>query len=195
MLFFPCTLCPAPGDKVGKRIIAWTSLFSGKRKLVELLSNLLDNLRGRSEDCMKFMIRGDNRAQEVFSMVVQNREGIAWKITFVVVFVLGLSLAGCGESLLDPGGGGGEAQAQVFERGVRTYDIVPNTFQLQSNTDPAIVVSGEATTYTLVDDGRVIFTANDVTGERNIVLDPNDIVIERPMANSVTVVTQRSRLT
>lgn len=128
-------------------------------------------------------------------MVVKNRKGIVWKITFIVVLVLGLSL-GCGESYLDPGGGGGggEAQAQVFERGVRTYDIVPNTFQLQSNTDPTIVVTGEATQYTFVDDGRVIFTANDATGNRNIVLDPGDIVIERPMANSVTVVTQRSRL-
>ncbi len=128
-------------------------------------------------------------------MVVQNREGITWKITFILVLVLGLSLAGCGESFLDPGGGGGEAQAQVFERGVRTYDIVPNTFQLQSNTDPSILVSGEATRYIMVDDGRVIFTANDVTGDRNIVLDRDDIVIERPTANSVTVVTQRTRLT
>ena len=122
-------------------------------------------------------------------MVIQNREGVVWKITFIVVLVLGLSLGACGSSDQR------EAQAQVFDRGVRTYDIVPNTFQLQSNTDPTIVVSGEATQYTLVDDGRVIFTANDVTGDRNIVLDPNDIVIERPMANSVTVVTQRTRLT
>ena len=130
-------------------------------------------------------------------MVVKNREGTVWKITFIVVLVLGLSFAGCGESLLDPGGGGGggEAQAQVFERGVKTYDIVPNTFQLQSNTDPTIVVNSEATKYTLVDDGRVIFTANDTTGDRSILLDSGDIVIERPMANSVTVVTQRSRLT
>ena len=119
-------------------------------------------------------------------MVVQKREGIVWKITFIVVLVLGLSLGACGN--VDRG------EAQVFERGVRTYDIVPNTFQLQSNTDPTIVVTGEATKYTLVDDGRVIFTANDTTGNRNIVLDPDDIVIERPMANSVTVVTQRNRL-
>ena len=123
-------------------------------------------------------------------MVVQNREGIAWKITFIVVLVLGLSLAGCGNVEL----GEEEARAQVFDRGVRTYDIVPNTFQLQSNTDPTIVVSGEATKYTLVDDGRVIFTANDTTGDRNIDLDRDDMLIERPMANSVTVVTQRNRL-
>jgi hypothetical protein len=51
-------------------------------------------------------------------MVVQNREGIVWKITFIVVLVLG-----------------------------------PNTFELRSNTDPTIVVTGEATKYTLVDDG------------------------------------------
>ena len=119
-------------------------------------------------------------------MVVQMKEGIVWKITFIVVLVLGLSLGACGN--VDLG------EAQVFERGVRTYDIVPNTFQLQFNTDPTIVVTGEATKYTLVDDGRVIFTANDTTGNRNIVLDPDDIVIERPMANSVTVVTQRNRL-
>ena len=123
-------------------------------------------------------------------MVVQNREGIAWKITFIVVLALGLSLAGCGNVDL----GEEEARAQVFDRGVRTYDIVPNTFQLQSNTDPTIVVTGEATKYTLVDDGKVIFTANDTTGNRNIDLDRDDIVIERPMANSVTVITERRRL-
>ena len=123
-------------------------------------------------------------------MVVQNREGIAWKITFIVVFALGLSLAGCGNVDL----GEEEARAQVFDRGVRTYDIVPNTFQLQSNTDPTIVVTGEATKYTLVDDGKVIFIANDTTGGRNIDLDRDDIVIERPMANSVTVITERRRL-
>ena len=123
-------------------------------------------------------------------MVVQNREGIAWKITFIVVLALGLSLAGCGNVDL----GEEEARAQVFDRGVRTYDIVPNTFQLQFNTDPTIVVNGEATKYTLVDDGKVIFIANDTTGGRNIDLDRDDIVIERPMANSVTVITERRRL-
>jgi hypothetical protein len=123
-------------------------------------------------------------------MVLQNREGIASKITFIIVLALGLSLAGCGNVDL----GEEEARAQVFDRGVRTYDVVPNTFQLQSNTDPTIAVSGEATKYTLVDDGKVIFTANDTTGNRNIDLDRDDLVIERPMANSVTVVTQRNRL-
>ena len=122
-------------------------------------------------------------------MFVKLQEGTLWKITFVVIFVLGLSLGACGN--VDQR----EAQAQVFDRGIRTYDIVPNTFQLQSNTDPTIVVDSEATKYTLVDDGRVIFTANDTTGDRSILLDPGDIVIERPMANSVTVVTQRSRIT
>jgi len=66
-------------------------------------------------------------------MVVKNREGIAWKITFIVVIVLGLSLAGCGNVDLE------EAQAQT-ERGIRTYDIVPNTFEIRSDTDPTIVV-------------------------------------------------------
>lgn len=120
-------------------------------------------------------------------MVGQNRKGIVCKITFTVVLVLGLSLGGCGN--VDRG----EAQV-VFERGVRTYDMVPNTFQLQSDTDPTMVVTGDATKYTLVDNGRVLFTGNDATGNRNIVLDPDDMVIERPIANSVTIITQRSRL-
>ena len=120
-------------------------------------------------------------------MVVKNREGIVWKITFIVVLVLGLSLGACGN------GDQGEAQAQIG-RGVRTYEIISNTFQLRFDTDPTIVVTGEATQYTLVDDGRVLFTANDATGARNIVLEPDDIVIERPMADSVTIVTQANRL-
>jgi hypothetical protein len=120
-------------------------------------------------------------------MVVKNREGMAWKITFIIVIVLGLSLAGCGNVDLE------EAQAQA-ERGIRTYDIVPNTFEIRSDTDPTLVVTGEATKYTLVDDGRVLFTANDTTGNRSIVLEIDDIVIERPIASSVTVVTQSSRL-
>jgi hypothetical protein len=115
------------------------------------------------------------------------KEGIVWKITCIVVLLLGLFLGGCGNVDLE------EAQAQT-DRGVRTYEIVPNTFELRSDTDPTIIVSGEATKYTLVDDGRVLFTANDATGDRNIVLEQNDIVIERPIANSVTVNTQLNRL-
>jgi hypothetical protein len=133
------------------------------------------------------MTWGYKRAQEVFSMVVKLQEGIVWKITCIVVLLLILYLGGCGDVDLE------EVQAQV-ERGVRTYEIVPNTFQLRSDTDPTIIVYGEATKYTLVDDGRVLFTANDATGNRNIVLDPDDIVIERPIANSVTVNTQANRL-
>lgn len=120
-------------------------------------------------------------------MVVQNKEGITWKMTFMLVLVLWLSLGGCGNVDV------GEAQV-VFERGMRTYDIVPNTFLLQSDTDPTIEVTSEATKYTLVDNGRVLFTASDTTGDRNIPLDSGDIIIERPMANSITVITQRSRL-
>jgi hypothetical protein len=115
------------------------------------------------------------------------KEGIVWKITCIVVLLLGLFLGGCGNVDLE------EAQAQT-DRGVRTYEIVPNTFELRSDTDPTIIVSGEATKYTLVDDGRVLFTANDATGDRNIVLEQNDIIIERPIANSVTVNTQLNRL-
>jgi hypothetical protein len=115
------------------------------------------------------------------------REGIVWKITCIVLLLLGLFLGGCGNVDLE------EAQAQT-DRGVRTYEILPNTFELQSDTDPTIIVTGEATKYTLVDDGRVLFTANDATGDRNIALEQNDIVIERPIANSVTINTQLNRL-
>lgn len=120
-------------------------------------------------------------------MVVQLRKGTVWKITCIVVLLLGLVGGGCGRVDRD------EAQAQVG-RGLRTYEILPNTFELRSDTDPSIIVTGEATRYTLVDDGRVLFTANDATGNRNIDLDPDDIVIERPIANTVTVVTQANRL-
>jgi len=120
-------------------------------------------------------------------MVVKLQGGIVWKITCIVVLLLGLYLGGCGNVDLE------EAQAQT-DRGVRTYEIVPNTFELRSDTDPTIIVSGEATKYTLVDDGRVLFTANDATGDRNIALEQNDIVIERPIATSVTVNTQLNRL-
>jgi hypothetical protein len=133
------------------------------------------------------MTWGYKRAREVFSMVVKLQEGIVWKITCIVVLLLGLYLGGCGDVDLE------EVQAQT-ERGVRTYEIVPNTFELRSDTDPTIVVTGEATKYTLVDDGRVLFTADDATGNRNIVLEPDDIVIERPVADSVTIVTQANRL-
>jgi hypothetical protein len=133
------------------------------------------------------MAWGYGRAQEVFSMGVQLRKGIVWKIACIVVLLLGLFWGGCGNVDRD------EAQAQVG-RGLRTYEILPNTFELQSDTDPTIIVTGEATRYTLVDDGRVLFTANDATGGRNIVLDPDDIVIERPIANAVTVITQANRL-
>ena len=120
-------------------------------------------------------------------MVVQMRESIVWKITCIVVLLLGLYLGGCGS--VDRG----EAEAQA-ERGMRTYEIQPNTFELRSDSEPTIEVNGEVTKYTLVDDGRVLFTASDITGDRNFALDPDDIVIERPIANSVTVVTQRNRL-
>jgi hypothetical protein len=152
-----------------------------------LLSNFLDNILRRSEDRIQVMTWGYGRAQEVLSMVVQLREGIVWKITCIVLLLLGLFLGGCGKVDRD------EAQAQVG-RGLRTYEILPNTFEIRSDTDPSITVTGEATRYTLVDDGRVLFTANDSTGDRNIVLDPDDIVIERPIANAVTVLTQANRL-
>jgi hypothetical protein len=122
-------------------------------------------------------------------MAVRTREGIVWKITCVGVLLMGLYLGGCGNGNL----GGSQAQAQAqAERGVRTYEIEANTFELQSNSEPTIEVSGEATTYKLVDDGRVVFTST--YGDRNFVLDPDDMVIERPIARSVTVVTLRSRL-
>ena len=109
------------------------------------------------------------------------------RITLVALLVVGFFLGACGDA--------NQIQAQVaLGRGVRTYNIVPNSFQLQSDSGPTIIVTGEATQYTLVDEGRALFTANDSTGARTILLDPDDIVIERPIANSVTVITQTNRL-
>jgi hypothetical protein len=56
------------------------------------------------------MTWGYKRAQEVFSMVAKLQESIVWKITFIVVLLLGLYLGGCGDVDLE------EVQAQV-ERG------------------------------------------------------------------------------
>ena len=142
--------------KVVKLNEGWTAVLSagGRVRGATLEVNITCR---KSQKPQFFAIGPYNRAQGVFSMVVQNREGVLWKVAFIVVLVLGLSLLGCGN--VDRG----EAQV-VFERGVRTYAIVPNTFQLQSDMDPNIVMSGEATKYTLVNDGRVIFTANDTTG-------------------------------
>jgi hypothetical protein len=50
-------------------------------------------------------------------MVVQMKEGILWKITCIVVLLLGLLWGGC--SLNDQW----EAQAQT-DRGVKTYEIL-----------------------------------------------------------------------
>ena len=119
-------------------------------------------------------------------MVIQHKQGIG-RITLIALVVMGFFLGACGDA--------NQIQAQVaFDRGVRTYNIVANSFRLQSDSGPAIIVTGEATQYTLVDEGRVLFTANDSSGARTILLDPDDIIIERPIANSVTVITQTNRL-
>lgn len=112
-----------------------------------------------------------------------------WKILCLVVLLLVLKLGGCGNVDL----GGAQAQAQVG-REMRTYEISPTTFELQSDTEPTITVIGEATEYKLVDDGRVLFTPTDGSGGRNFVLDSGDTVIERPLVPSITVVTQENRL-
>ena len=62
-------------------------------------------------------------------MAVQMKESIVRKIACIVVLLLGLYLGGCGNVDL------GEVQAQT-DRGVRTYEILPNTFELRSDTDP-----------------------------------------------------------
>ena len=61
-------------------------------------------------------------------MVVKLQKGGVWKITCIVVLLLGLFLGGCGNF------DWGEVQAQT-DRGVKTYEILPNTFDALYSTE------------------------------------------------------------
>jgi hypothetical protein len=106
----------------------------------------------------------------------------------VIAVFCGLTLIGCKSNP-------GEAEAQTSvttQRGqqIETFVIAPESFALLTNQPPTVEISDQATTYTLQSDGNVTFTLSDAT-TRTIALDPEDMVIERPFAGTVTVIRDR----
>lgn len=109
----------------------------------------------------------------------QAYEKRVWLIVAIFFVGMGIGLIGCD-------GGGGNAEAAP-ERRAETFFIQDNTFILRADSDPNITVSDGATVYRLESQGRVSFTI--LGGEaRTVLLDPQDLVIERPNVQSVTVV-------
>lgn len=102
-----------------------------------------------------------------------------WKMVWTSFLVFGLALAGCNS-------GGNNAEA-AQRRIIETFTIDPNSFFLQADSHPNIVVSDGATEYILTSNGSVSFTLTIGTG-RSFNLDPNEIVIERPAPGVVTVI-------
>ncbi len=113
--------------------------------------------------------------------------------TAVLGLLCGLVLSGCDvlENVVEEAGdllritSSAEAQDDDEKR-IETYVIDVATFLLKADAVPEVVVSDNATEYTLVSDGRVEFTSD--TGEVvNHDLDSGDKVIERPASKLVTV--------
>ena len=99
----------------------------------------------------------------------------------------GLTLSGCKSAP-----GEAEAQTPGTQRGQRieTFVIDPESFSLLTNRPPTVEVSDHATIYTLQSDGDVTFQRSSAS-TKTIDLDPDDIVIERPFAGTVTVIRDR----
>ncbi|HEY7708804.1 MAG TPA: hypothetical protein VIG57_02105 [Candidatus Entotheonella sp.] len=101
----------------------------------------------------------------------------------------------CGLTLMGCKSNPGEAEAQTSvttQRGqqIETFVIDPESFALLTNQPPTVEISDQATTYTLQSDGNVTFTLLGAT-TKTIALDPEDMVIERPFAGTVTVIRDR----
>jgi hypothetical protein len=101
----------------------------------------------------------------------------------------------CGLTLMGCKSNPGEAEAQTSvttqrAQQIETFVIAPETFALLTNQPPTVEVSDQATTYTLQSDGNVTFTLLGAT-TKTIDLDPEDMVIERPFAGTVTVIRDR----
>lgn len=104
-------------------------------------------------------------------------------MAWAVVTAAMLCLAGCG------GGGGGEALAQEGNRQVITFAINPGTFELISTNLPAIDLMEDSTRYTLAaGDNRLLFTTSEGIAQDIIAIHPNDVIIERPEAGTLTLI-------
>jgi hypothetical protein len=114
------------------------------------------------------------------------REARAAAALLAIAVLCGLTLMGCKSNP-------GEAEAQTSAttgQQIETFVIDPESFALLTNQPPTVEISDQATTYTLQSDGNVTFTLSGAT-TRTIALDPEDMVIERPFAGTVTVIRDR----
>jgi hypothetical protein len=116
------------------------------------------------------------------------RETRAAVALLAIAVFCGLTLIGCKSNP-------GEAEAQTpgtAQRGqqIETFGIDPESFALLTNQPPTVEVSDQATIYTLQSNGNVTFTLSGAA-TKTIDLDPEDMVIERPFAGTVTVIRDR----
>ena len=91
-----------------------------------------------------------------------------------------LALGGC--SL-----GGNDAEAQTSLR-IETFLIEPDSLVILVDSPPTIEVDGEATVYTITSDGTLTFDLAGGATSPTLVLDANDILIERPGSGTLTFV-------
>jgi hypothetical protein len=98
-----------------------------------------------------------------------------------LLLTLAVALTGCGDT--------NEANAQAtLARTIETFQVNPGTFFLDSNLAPTVVVGDQFTQYTLTDNTSII-RFNLSTGEIfNGVLFVDEVVIERPLAGTVTII-------
>jgi hypothetical protein len=101
------------------------------------------------------------------------------KVCLVLILLLaGIVLNSCGN---------GKANANPARR-AETFFIQENSFVLRSDSDAEITVSDTATVYKLQSRATVFFAVLGDTATRSIILAANDLVIERPGVQAVTLV-------
>jgi hypothetical protein len=106
------------------------------------------------------------------------RPANVWKACLPVVLLFaGLVLNSCGN---EPANANPTRKAE-------TFIIQDNTFVIRSDSDPDITVNDTATVYRMVSSGTVFFTVLGETSTRTIPLVANDLVVERPSVQAVTV--------
>jgi hypothetical protein len=107
-----------------------------------------------------------------------------WYLVCFAFLTLGLALVGCLD--VDTTSEADAAQGKK----IQTFAIRAGTFELTTDGEPTVNVSDGMTEYTLESDGNVKFTTT-AGDERTILLELGEVVIERPAADAVTVITFR----
>jgi hypothetical protein len=91
-----------------------------------------------------------------------------------------VALAGCG--------GTKDANAQAtLARVIETFQMDPGTFFMDANLAPTVVVGDQFTQYTVTDSTIIRFTLT-AGGLFTRVLLVDEVVIERPLAGTVTII-------